>query len=71
MYVCLCNGHREGEILEIARTGVRCALKAYDLLGGQPQCGQCLVFAQTLIDDHHGETTVAAVTFGTTSSATA
>ena len=62
MYVCVCNGHREGEIVEVARSGVRCALQAYDLLGGNPQCGQCLAFAQMLIDDTHGETSVAKVT---------
>ncbi|MEM7120215.1 MAG: (2Fe-2S)-binding protein [Pseudomonadota bacterium] len=71
MYVCICNGHREGEIVEVARSGVRCALKAYDLLGGRPQCGQCLAFAQTLIDDIHGETTVSSIAFHTTTSATA
>ena len=71
MYVCICNGHREGEIVEVARSGVRCAVKAYDLLGAGPQCGQCLAFAQTIIDETHGETTVSSVTIHTVSAATA
>ncbi len=71
MYVCLCNGHRERDIVEIARTGVRCARRAYDILGGQPQCGQCLTFAQTLIDDFHGESSAGAASAHTPSAATA
>jgi len=55
MYVCLCNGYRDAEIREVAQSGVRCARKAYDVLGGGPRCGRCLIVAQDLIDDAHGE----------------
>jgi len=50
MYVCLCNGYRDAEIRRVARTGVRCARRAYTVLGAEPRCGRCLDFAQNLID---------------------
>ena len=53
MFVCICNGYRESDIREMARSGIRCAHKAYCALGGSPNCGQCLKFAQDLIDDVH------------------
>jgi len=53
MYVCLCNGYRDAEISEVARNGVRCARRAYFQLGNGPRCGQCLEFAQDLIDEVH------------------
>ncbi len=62
MYVCLCNGHREDEIVGLAQSGVRCARAAYERLGGLPRCGQCLAFAQMLIDDIHSDSPADAMT---------
>lgn len=50
MYVCICNGYRESDIRDAARSGVRCARRAYQSLGNGPQCGKCLDLAQDLID---------------------
>ena len=50
MYVCLCNGYRESELRELASQGIACAVKAYRALGNGPNCGQCLEFAQQIID---------------------
>lgn len=55
MYVCLCNGYRDSEISDVARSGVRCARRAYFELGSGPRCGQCLEMAQDLIDEVHEE----------------
>ncbi len=55
MYVCICNGYRDAEIREVARSGVRCAKKAYHALGDGPNCGRCLAVAQDLIDGVHGD----------------
>lgn len=64
MYVCICNGHRDQELRDAAANGIRCALQAYDCLGGAPRCGQCLDMAQQIIDEMHGEAalTVSAMT---------
>jgi bacterioferritin-associated ferredoxin len=51
MYVCICNGYRDAEIREVARSGVQCARDAYCSLGSGPICGKCLDFAQALIDE--------------------
>ena len=53
MYVCICNAYRDAEIREAARTGLRCAHKAYAALGSGPRCGRCLPAAQELIDREH------------------
>ena len=53
MYVCLCNRYRDSEIRALAEQGVRCAHQAYRCLGNGPECGQCLEFAQELIDTIH------------------
>lgn len=53
MYVCLCNGYRDSEISDVARSGVRCAKRAYLAMGNGPRCGQCLEMAQDIIDDVH------------------
>ncbi|HBA42551.1 MAG TPA: (2Fe-2S)-binding protein [Alphaproteobacteria bacterium] len=50
MYICLCNRHRDGDLKELAQQGIRCVRAAYQALGGEPQCGRCLSFAQALID---------------------
>ena len=53
MYVCLCNGYREAQLLQLACRGVTCAEEAYAALGNGPNCRQCLEFAQDIIDDYH------------------
>lgn len=53
MYVCLCNGYREAQLLQLAHRGVTCAEEAYSTLGRGPNCGQCLDCAQQIIDDYH------------------
>ena len=50
MYVCICNGHRDRDLEELAARGVSCVHEAYKRLGGEPVCGRCLDFAQDLID---------------------
>lgn len=54
MYVCICNGHRDGDIREAAKTGLRCAVKIYRHLGKPPRCGRCLSFAKEVIAEVHG-----------------
>tara|TARA_R110002167_G_scaffold115538_3_gene289942 strand:+ start:1163 stop:1372 length:210 start_codon:yes stop_codon:yes gene_type:complete len=60
VYVCICNGHRDRDLREAAAGGIRCALQAYDSLGGAPRCGQCLEVAQQIIDEAHELSTGAA-----------
>ena len=54
MYVCICNGYREAEVLEAAAQGARLAEDAYLSLGAGPCCGRCLDVAQALIDSSPG-----------------
>jgi len=51
MYVCICNGYRDGELRALAQQGVRHAQTAYQCLGNGPQCGRCLARAQRLLDE--------------------
>jgi bacterioferritin-associated ferredoxin len=53
LYVCICNRYRDAEIRALAQQGVRCARQAYSQLGNGPECGQCLEFAQEMIDTEH------------------
>ena len=53
MYVCICNGHRDRDIREAARTGLRCAREIYHQLGKPPRCGRCLPFATALVEEVH------------------
>ncbi len=50
MYVCVCNGYREADVLQAAARGERFAEEAYRSLGNGPRCGRCLEVAQALID---------------------
>jgi bacterioferritin-associated ferredoxin len=52
MYVCLCNSITEKEIRTLAADGVADAEAAYARLGSEVNCGQCLDFAQMLLDQH-------------------
>jgi bacterioferritin-associated ferredoxin len=55
MFVCICNGHRDRDIREVARTGLRCPREIYRQLGKPARCGQCLDFASQLIDEVHAD----------------
>ena len=50
MYVCICNGYRESDLLEVARSGLESAVEVYNALGKGPCCGQCLDSAQEIIN---------------------
>lgn len=50
MYVCMCNGYRDADLREVARTGISSAEEAYFALGRGPSCGNCLDCAQRIID---------------------
>ncbi len=51
MYVCICNGYRDGEIERTARAGgLTCARAVYEALGNGPCCGLCLDAAQEIVD---------------------
>jgi bacterioferritin-associated ferredoxin len=54
MYVCICHGHRERDIREAAKSGLRRARDVYRHLGKPPQCGRCLEVAARVIDEVHG-----------------
>lgn len=54
MYVCLCNGYRDSELREMARQGYTVAEEAYLALGDGPCCGQCVDFAQAILDAASG-----------------
>ncbi len=57
MYVCMCNGYRDADLREVARTGISSAEEAYAALGREPNCGNCLDCAQWIIDQVHMELT--------------
>lgn len=54
MYVCICNGHRDGDIRNAAKTGLTCAKQIYRHLGKPARCGRCLDFAAQVIAEVHG-----------------
>jgi bacterioferritin-associated ferredoxin len=56
MYVCICNGHRDGDIRNAAKTGLRCAKQIYRHLGKPARCGRCLDVAAQVIAEVHGNT---------------
>lgn len=53
MYVCICNGHRDNEIREAAKSGLRCARTIYRQLGKPVKCGRCIDFATEVIAEVH------------------
>ncbi|MGP1394195.1 MAG: (2Fe-2S)-binding protein [Inquilinaceae bacterium] len=53
MYVCICNGYREAQLLQLAYRGLTCAEEAYAALGTGPNCRRCLDCAQQIMDDYH------------------
>lgn len=53
MYVCICNGHRDKDIREAARSGLKCAREIYRHLGRPARCGRCLEVAAQLVEEVH------------------
>jgi bacterioferritin-associated ferredoxin len=49
MVVCICNVIREKDIREAARMGVSDVIDVYAALGCEPNCCQCLSFAEEII----------------------
>ncbi|MDP3310854.1 MAG: (2Fe-2S)-binding protein [Polaromonas sp.] len=56
MVVCICNAIREKDLKAAVRDGAGRPIEVYARLGRRPKCGQCLSFAQTIIN---GETATA------------
>lgn len=50
MFVCICNGYRESEIVEVAKEGLGDVQEVYLCLGSGPCCGRCLEHGQAVID---------------------
>jgi len=50
MVVCVCNAIREKDLRDAARSGTGRPCDVYARLGRRPKCGQCLSFAQTIIN---------------------
>lgn len=51
MFVCLCNGHTSQQLETLARSGVACVDRAYELLGGSPACRRCVDHAEAILAD--------------------
>ena len=49
MIVCICNAIRECDIREVARTGMTKVDEIYEALGHEPNCCQCLSFAEEIV----------------------
>ena len=49
MYVCICNAIREADLRLEARATVGGAEAVYAALGKRPNCGQCLLRAETVL----------------------
>jgi bacterioferritin-associated ferredoxin len=50
MYICICNAIRENDLRKAALACEGDAEATYACLGKRPNCGQCLVDAQKIID---------------------
>ena len=51
MVVCICNVIREKDIRETARKGISDVVDVYAHLGCEPNCCQCLSFAEQIIEE--------------------
>lgn len=51
MYICICNAIRECELRRTAQRVDGDAEAVYAALGKRPNCGQCLVEADALIEE--------------------
>ena len=50
MVVCICNAIREKDLRAACREGSARPSEVYARLGRRPKCGQCLSFAQSIIN---------------------
>ncbi|MEZ5708419.1 MAG: (2Fe-2S)-binding protein [Blastomonas sp.] len=50
MVVCICNAIREKDLRAALRDGDGRPSEVYARLGRRPKCGQCLSFAQSIIN---------------------
>ena len=48
MFVCMCNGYTDRDIVDAARDAASVD-EVYERLGGEPRCGSCLDYAESLI----------------------
>ncbi len=53
MYVCICCGHTDKQIISAAEAGVNSLRELYRYLGGKPQCGKCFEISRQLMDQVH------------------
>jgi bacterioferritin-associated ferredoxin len=51
MVVCICNVIREQDIREAARKGISDVETVYATFGCEPNCCQCLSFAEEIIQE--------------------
>ena len=51
MYICICNAIRETDLRQAALADGGDAEATYAKLGKKPNCGQCLVKADKIIDE--------------------
>ncbi|KWV92422.1 ferredoxin [Erythrobacter sp. YT30] len=56
MYICICNAIRETDLRNAASDSLGDAVATYASLGKKPNCGQCLVKAGQIIDEHRAAT---------------
>lgn len=49
MVVCVCNAIKEKDLRAAVQSGASKPSKVYAQLGRRPKCGQCLAFAETII----------------------
>ncbi len=49
MYICICNAIRETDLRRAAQVTNGDAEAVYATLGKRPNCGQCLVDAQSIL----------------------
>ena len=59
MFVCLCNGYRDSELREAARSVVGGVEEVYASLGGEPACRGCLDYAEDIIEQVRSAETTA------------
>ena len=56
MYVCVCNALKEAQFQEIAIDHPQATVEeAYALLGVEPDCGSCVMFADEVMRKARGE----------------
>ncbi|MGE0258023.1 MAG: bacterioferritin-associated ferredoxin [Alphaproteobacteria bacterium] len=59
MYVCLCNGLSDRDLLPHARSGGHSVSMVYQACGCRPQCGKCVPFVRQMLREHAGDAATA------------